>query len=109
MDEIRDFKTKGILPTDRSKAKKLKLKASRFCLIDKEMYRRSFLTPLFKCVGPTDADYILREIHHGICGHHIGERTLAHKALSAGYYWPTMEADSKGLVRKYDKCQKFAP
>ncbi|MCI53488.1 gypsy retrotransposon integrase-like protein, partial [Trifolium medium] len=37
-----------------------------------------------------------------------GGRSLARKALRAGYYWPTMQQDSKEHVKKCDKCQKHA-
>jgi transposase InsO family protein len=33
---------------------------------------------------------------------------LAHKAMRAGYYWPTMNKDSVRLVQQCDKCQRFA-
>ena len=38
-----------------------------------------------------------------------GGRTLAHRAHSQGYYWPTMRQDAQIYVRKCDKCQKHAP
>jgi hypothetical protein len=33
---------------------------------------------------------------------------LAHKAVRAGYYWPTMNQESMEMVRRCDKCQRFA-
>ena len=32
--------------------------------------------PILKCVGKEDTNYILRVVHEGICGNHIGARTL---------------------------------
>ena len=52
---------------------------------------------------------MLSELHEGICGNHSGERSLAHRAHSQGYYWPTMKKDAAAYVKKYDKCQKYAP
>ncbi|CAJ2646545.1 unnamed protein product [Trifolium pratense] len=52
------------------------------------------------------ADYILREVHEGINAQHLGGRSLARKALRAGYYWPTMQQDAKDHVKKCDKCQR---
>ncbi|GAV76793.1 rve domain-containing protein, partial [Cephalotus follicularis] len=43
-----------------------------------------------------------------ICGNHTGGRTLSHKLLRQGYYWPTMHQDAIDLVRKCDKCQRNA-
>ncbi|XP_021719468.1 uncharacterized protein LOC110687160 [Chenopodium quinoa] len=109
MDPILAYKLQGTLPEDRNLATKMKRVGSWFIIYKGELLKKSFSAPLLKCVGPTNADYILREIHFGICGNHIGGRTLAHKALRAGYYWPTMIQDAKDLVRKCEKCQKFAP
>ncbi|XP_056688281.1 uncharacterized protein [Spinacia oleracea] len=104
------YKEKGELPEDKLQARKLKRFNQRFIIdANGELMRRSFSAPLLKCVGPTNADYILREIHLGICGNHIGGRALAHKALRAGFWWPTMVSEAKALTRKCEKCQKFAP
>ncbi|GAU41698.1 hypothetical protein TSUD_94190 [Trifolium subterraneum] len=59
-----------------------------------------------KCADEATADYILREIHEGINSQHLGGRSLARKALRAGYYWPTMQHDAKEHVKKCDKCQR---
>ncbi|XP_021740879.1 uncharacterized protein LOC110707181 [Chenopodium quinoa] len=104
MDPILAYKLQGTLSEDKNLAAKMKRVASRFIVYKGELLKKSFSAPLLKCVGPTDADYILREIHFSICGNHIGGRTLAHKALRAGYYWPTMIQDAKDLVRK---CEKY--
>uniref|UniRef100_A0A2N9HN86 Uncharacterized protein n=1 Tax=Fagus sylvatica TaxID=28930 RepID=A0A2N9HN86_FAGSY len=49
-----------------------------------------------------------REIHEGICGSHTGGRSLAHRALTQGYWWPYMQKDAVDYVRKCDKCQRFS-
>jgi len=54
------------------------------------------------------ADYVMREIHEGICGNHSGSRSLVHKLVRAGYYWPTMQKDAEAYVKTYNKCQKFS-
>ncbi|RVW98441.1 hypothetical protein CK203_026751 [Vitis vinifera] len=38
-----------------------------------------------------------------------GGRSLAHRAHSQGYYWPTMKKDATAYVKKCDKCQRYAP
>ncbi|GAU26993.1 hypothetical protein TSUD_290450 [Trifolium subterraneum] len=53
-----------------------------------------------------DQSWMAPEIHEGINGQHIGERSLARKALRVGYYWPTMQNDAKDHVLKCDKCQR---
>ena len=52
---------------------------------------------------------MLVELHEGICGNHAGGRTLAHRAHTQGYYWPTMRADAANYTRKCDCYQRLAP
>ena len=49
----------------------------------------------------------MREVHEGICKNHSGSRSLVHKLVRAGYYWPTMKADVEAYVKACDKCQRF--
>ena len=51
---------------------------------------------------------MLREVHEGICGNHIGARTLVGKVLRQGYYWPTILKDATDLVKKCRICQEHA-
>ena len=71
----------GILPKNKNKARLLKLKAPRYIIYDEKLYKRGFSTPLLKCVDLEEGNYILQEIHEGICGNHAGGKSLAHKAL----------------------------
>ena len=48
------------------------------------LYKRGFSTPILKWVGREDANYVLREVHEGVCNNHIGARTLTGKSLEAG-------------------------
>ena len=64
--------------------------------------------PFLKYVTPSKADYIMREIHEGICGNHTRGQSLAFKALRQGYYWPTMNSDYMAFVKKCNRCQCFA-
>ncbi|KAH7864249.1 hypothetical protein Vadar_027442 [Vaccinium darrowii] len=36
-------------------------------------------------------------------------QTLAHRAITQGYWWPNMEADDVEYARHCDRCQCFAP
>ena len=67
--------------TAESKAAKLRIRAARYILIDDVLYKKSFSLPYLKCLGPKEAQYALREIHEGICGQHIDDRSLSYKAL----------------------------
>jgi hypothetical protein len=99
---------KEILPSDKKVAIKLKAKAAQFTLINGTLYKRGFMLPLLKCVSQEEGNYILREIHEGVCGNHSRSRMLAHKAIRVGFYWPNMSRDSMQIVKTYDKSQHFA-
>ena len=63
--------------------------------------------PYLKCVDEEEAEYILKEIHEGVCGDHASPRSLVSKVIRTGYFWPTMQVDARELVKKCDKCQRF--
>ena len=81
MDPIWDYLLNWILPSDPKEASKLRARSSRFSLLQGTLYKRGFSAPLFKCIGEEDANYVLREVHEGICGNHIGARALVGKTL----------------------------
>ena len=107
-DPIWDYLVDGKLPSDLKEASKLRARSVRFTVHWGTLYKRGFSAPILKCVWKEDANYILREVHEGICGNHIEARTLAGKTLRQGYYWPTMLKDTTELVRKCKSCQEHA-
>ena len=93
MDPIWDYLVEGTLPSNLKEASQLRARSARFTIHEGTLYKRGFSTPILKCVGKEDANYILREVHEGICGNHIGSQTLVGKTLRQGYYWSTMLKD----------------
>ncbi|XP_068475077.1 uncharacterized protein [Phaseolus vulgaris] len=71
----------------------MRKKASRFVLVGDDLYKRGYSTSLLKCVSKIEAEYILKELHHGACGLHSGAQTMATRVLRVGYYWPTLRAE----------------
>ena len=104
MELIWDYLIDGRLPDDPKEASKIRTRSARFTNHRGSLYKRGFFTPILKCIAGKDADYVLREVHEGVCGNHIGARALAGKVLRQGYYWPTMLRDVTDLVRK---CKIF--
>ena len=51
--------------------------------------RALILTPYLRCVEEEE-DYVLEEVHGGICSDHMGAKSLVRKIMRAGYFWPTM-------------------
>ena len=98
----------GTLPDGKNAARKLKVQASRFVLIRDVLYKRGFSRPYLRCLSHDEANYAMREVHEGICGNHSRARSLEHKLIRAGYYWPTMLKDTQAYVKACDKCQRFS-
>ena len=50
------------------------------------LYKRGFSHPYLRCLGPEEADYVMREVHEVICENHLGSQLLVHKLIRVGYY-----------------------
>ena len=79
MDPIWDYLVDGTLTGDLKEASKLRARSARFTGHRGTLYKRGFSAPILKCVGKEYTNYILREVHEGVCGNHIGARTFAGK------------------------------
>ncbi|XP_061344900.1 uncharacterized protein LOC133290803 [Gastrolobium bilobum] len=99
---------KGTLSEDQLESKKLVRDATQYTIVNDQLFRKGLHIPMLKCLNSEEAEYVLAEIHEGINGHHMGGKALTRKALQAGYYWPTMEADSNEHVKRCDSYQKNA-
>ncbi|RVW62086.1 hypothetical protein CK203_058942 [Vitis vinifera] len=108
-EDIISYLRTSTLPEEPKQAHKIRVQAARFTLIEGHLYKQSFTGPYLRCLNHSKALYVLAELHEGVCGNHSGGRSLAHKAHSQGYYWPTMKKDAAAYVRKCDKCQRHAP
>ncbi|VVA26369.1 PREDICTED: rve domain-containing, partial [Prunus dulcis] len=103
MSPIYLYLTNGTLPEDKAQARKLRYRSARYTVINDVLYKRGYTTPYLKCLTAEQGEYILREIHSGVCGDHSGSRSLAYKAFRQGYFWPTMHQDANSLVKRCDK------
>ncbi|XP_016164307.1 uncharacterized protein LOC107606801 [Arachis ipaensis] len=106
MDPIIDFLEKVKLSSDEKAAKTIRREAAKYAIIQGQLFKKGLSQPLLKCLRPDQTEYVLREVHEGCCGHHIGGKALARKLIKAGYYWPSMMADSKEFVRRCKRCQE---
>ncbi|XP_075492531.1 uncharacterized protein LOC142530590 [Primulina tabacum] len=105
MTSLIKFIVSNELPEDKARAQKIKRQAPRFVLINNVLYRRSFQGPLLKCLSSEEVKYVLREIHEGCCGEHLGGMALAWKAMLVGFGWPNISRDSARVVQACDGCQ----
>ena len=88
--------------------RKLKVQATRFVLTKDVLYKRGFSRQYLRCLSPEEADYIMREVHEGICGNWSGSWLLLHKLVRARYYWLTMQKDAQTYVKACNNCQRFS-
>nr|GEY27165.1 reverse transcriptase domain-containing protein [Tanacetum cinerariifolium] len=104
MTTVYEYLTEGVLPEEKKKARMVRRMVGRYAVISEVLYKKDFLGPWLRCVGPLQANYVLREIHEGSCNMHAGPRSVVAKALRLGYFWPTMHTDAKNLIRKCKDC-----
>ena len=110
MDFIMQFLKEDTLPEEKVEADKVRRKTTRYWLSkNQKLYKRSFSGPYLLCVHPEMTESLLEELHEGICGSHTGGRSLAHRAITQGYWWPNMQREAQEYVRKCDRCQRFTP
>jgi hypothetical protein len=70
MTPIISYLQGGIFPNDRHEARRLKVRVSRFIMLQGILYKKGFSLPYLRCLTPAEAEYVLKEIHEGICRNH---------------------------------------
>jgi len=108
MTPIIKYLTGSFSPKNDEEAQAVKRRAAKFTMVAGKLYKLGRATPMLRCLGEEETELVLLEVHEGVCGSHIGGRSLAAKLLRAGYYWPTMPQDCAAFVKKCDKCQRFS-
>jgi hypothetical protein len=93
-------------PQDELEEKRLKQRARGNAVIDGELYKSGVIEPWLRCITSEKGVELLKEIHSGFCGAHIGTRALAGKVIKQGFYWPSINIDAKKLVQECEACQK---
>ncbi|GJX71707.1 reverse transcriptase domain-containing protein [Tanacetum coccineum] len=104
MTPIQEYIERGILSDDTTESRTIREKAHNYVIKDGILYRKSYLGPLLRCIGPQQAKYVIKEIHTRSCGMH-DEPRKAYKAMNAGYYWLSMHRDANNKITSCDSCQ----
>ncbi|XP_019153722.1 PREDICTED: uncharacterized protein LOC109150267 [Ipomoea nil] len=99
--DIMGYLEDGRLPNDEARARKAKLRASRFQIQEGRLYRRSYGGPLMRCLSAFEAKLVMDELHAGICSSHQGGRSLARRIMLIGYYWPSIQLDCEKLTKEF--------
>ncbi|XP_076927075.1 uncharacterized protein LOC143590502 [Bidens hawaiensis] len=98
-----------ITPSDKEEERKLRVRALQHEVIEVTLYRKSYLGPSLKCIDLEEADYVIIEIHEGICEMHMRVKKVVARAMRAGYFWPTVFLSVIKEIQKCDQCQVHAP
>uniref|UniRef100_A0A2N9FAK7 Integrase catalytic domain-containing protein n=1 Tax=Fagus sylvatica TaxID=28930 RepID=A0A2N9FAK7_FAGSY len=108
MDDNNDQIPRRGDPTDRPhRSQKAKGSICKIRPDTRGTVQKGLLTPIFTLPNKTEAEYVIREVHEGICSNHLRAHSLVHKLIRVGYYWPTMQKDAVSYTRTCDKCQRF--
>ena len=62
---------------------------------------------MLSCVVEGEAKRLMKEFHAGDYGGHQYWKATMNKILRAGFYWPTVFADTRKEVATYHTCQIF--
>ncbi|XP_015931648.1 uncharacterized protein LOC107457962 [Arachis duranensis] len=108
MNPLIEYLKFDILPKEKKEAKKIRREAQNYTLVKNVLYKRGISTLLLKCVPTSRTIEVLEEVRNGICRNHLGARSLARKAIRAGFYWPTLQKDVTEFVKKCQPCQMHA-
>ena len=87
MDPIVDFLVEDRIPDDEKEASKVRRIASWYwSTTDRKLYRRSFGGLYLLCLHPRKVNKILIKLHEEVCGSHVGGCSLAHQAMTQGFW-----------------------
>ena len=71
-----EYLDQGILPTDRTLAHQLKKLVDKYFLQNGILFKRGYSGDPLRCLGPKETREVVREVHSGDCGSHLGKRRL---------------------------------
>jgi ribonuclease HI len=106
--EIISFLQGNCLSDDEVYNKRMEARTRPYVIIEGELYKHGVCSPLLKCLSRIEGIELMKEIHAGLCGSHIGSRTLLGKVFRQEFYWPKAASDAAYLVQKCENCQKCA-
>ncbi|CAL2270989.1 unnamed protein product [Prunus armeniaca] len=98
MDPILQFLQNQMLPADPAEARCVRYHSARYMIINDALHKHGFSLPYLRCLTQEEGNYVIREIHEGICGNHLSARSLAHKATSDPHFIPMLRPSPRSAV-----------
>jgi ribonuclease HI len=74
--EIISFLQGNCLSDDKAYNKRIEARTRPYVIIEGELYKHGVCSPLLKCLSRVEGVELMKEIHAGLCGSHIGSRPL---------------------------------
>jgi ribonuclease HI len=74
--EIISFLQGNCLSDDEAYNKRMEARTRPYVIIEGELYKHGVCSPLLKCLSRVEGVELMKEIHAGLCGSHIGSRPL---------------------------------
>jgi ribonuclease HI len=84
--EIVSFLQGNCLSDDEVYNKRMEARARPYVIIEGELYKQGVCSPLLKGLSRAKGQELMKEIHAGLCGAHIGSRPLLGKVFRQGFY-----------------------
>ena len=72
MTPLIDYIANGFFPDDKNESRKIKTKATKFTIIEGQLFIRSFCGPYLTCITRKKILNVLAELHYRECGNHLG-------------------------------------
>ena len=91
----------------KNKSRTLKLKATKFCIMNNALYWKDPSGILLNCLVEEEAQKVMHDFHKGDYGGHLFWKNIANKVLRAEYYWPTLFSDLYKTVMNCHECKIF--
>jgi hypothetical protein len=103
--EIISFLQGNCLSNDEAYNKRMEARTRPYVIIEGKLYKYGVCSPLLKYLSRAEGIELMKEIHAGLCGYHIGPRPLLGKVFRQGFYWPKAVLDAAELVQKCESCK----
>ena len=92
------------LGIDRTRARFLRLKSVKYCLLNGYLNWKDLQGILLNCLLEDKTKKMSKDFHEGACGGHHYWKATIDKILRAGFYWHTLFFDVRKEVAACHKC-----
>ncbi|XP_071715219.1 uncharacterized protein [Rutidosis leptorrhynchoides] len=96
----------GGLPIDKAEARRIRVTAPMYEVINGALHRKSYNGPLLRCLTNDESLNVVKEMHEGVCSQHSGFRTVASRIMRQGYFRPTLYRDVAEIIKICENYQR---